>query len=422
MAYTLEVQFFNTFILRPEPAISGNSKELYIEESRIKGGYNEPFVNIGPKAHLVNEDYDETRRYNALIYSGIYNSRTGINKTNVFSGGEKITRAVDPAHGSIQRLYAEDTNLNILQENKVSYALIDKDALFTAEGGRLTASGAAVIGQVIPYLGKYGISLNPESFAFKGGRKYFADKNRGAILRLSRDGITEISAAGMKDYFRDNLKNATKIIGSWDDHSEEYVISLQGTGIGEDNYNTLGFDEGVKGWTSFYTYKPDYAFSLNKNYYSFYNNNLWQHYSDNTNYNNFYGTSEVYPSYITFVANAEPSFVKNFNAINYEGSDSWTMESSITDLNISAYKIYNSIDTTLSGDVLQQFVKKENKYYSQLMNKDTSDGDGQITGDAGLALTASGLKGFFTTVKMQNSTQNKEVELFLVSHNIVKSS
>ena len=58
----------------------------------------------------------------------------------------------------------------------------------------------------------------------------------------------------------------------------------------------------------------------------------------------------------------------------------------------------------------------------QLMNKDTSDGDGQITGDAGLALTASGLKGFFATVKMENSTQNKEVELFSVSHNIVKSS
>ena len=86
MAYTLEVQFFNTFILRPEPAVSGNSKELYIEESRIKGGYNEPFVSIGPKAHLVNEDYDETIRFNALIYSGIYNSRTGINRTNVFSG------------------------------------------------------------------------------------------------------------------------------------------------------------------------------------------------------------------------------------------------------------------------------------------------------------------------------------------------
>jgi len=418
MAYTVEVQFFNTFILRSE-----TTNTLYVEEARIKGGYNEPFVGIGPKAHLVDDTYAETTRENALIYSGIYNSRTDINRTNVFSGGEPITRAVDPADGSIQKLHAEDTNLNILQEDKVSYALIDKDALFTAEGGQLTASGAAVIGQVIPYLGKYGISKNPESFAFKGGRKYFADKSRGAILRLSRDGITEISANGMRDYFRDNLKNVTKIVGGYDDHSEEYVVSLQGpTNEIEGGYNTLVFDENVRGWVSFYTYKPDFVFSLNKDFYSLNSNNLWKHYSDDVDYNNFYLNNNTFsPSHITFVANAEPSFVKNFNSINYEGDSNWSMETSITDLNIQSYKISGSDDTTLSGDIIPQFVKKENKYYSQLMNKDTSDGDGQITGDNGLQFSTSGLKGFFTTVKMENRATTG-VELFTVSHNITKSS
>ena len=66
-----------------------------------------------------------------MIYSGIFNSRTGINDTNVFSVGEDITRSVDPANGSIQRLYAEDTNLIIFQENKVSRAPIDKDIIYT---------------------------------------------------------------------------------------------------------------------------------------------------------------------------------------------------------------------------------------------------------------------------------------------------
>jgi len=62
-----------------------------------------------------------------------------------------------------------------------------------------------VIGQIVPYLGEYGISKNPESFATYGFQKYFADANRGIIGRLSRDGITEISNYGMKDYFRDSL-------------------------------------------------------------------------------------------------------------------------------------------------------------------------------------------------------------------------
>tara|TARA_Y100001937_G_C7133200_1_gene338632 strand:+ start:3798 stop:5015 length:1218 start_codon:yes stop_codon:yes gene_type:complete len=402
--YALEVQFFNTFILRPEA-----SNRVYIEESRIKGGYNEDFVSIGPKAHLVDENYSETRRDNALIYSGIYNSRTDVNKTNVFNAAENITRAVDPANGSIQRLHAEDTNLNILQEDKVSYALIDKDALFTAEGGQLTASGAKVIGQIVPYLGKYGCQ-NPESFAVKGMRKYFADKSRGAIIRLSRDGITEISSAGMRDYFKDNLKLADKVVGGYDDSSDEYIVSLQGTNI-SGTYDTLTYDESVKGWVSFYNYKPDFIFSLNKEFYSLYHNNVWEHYVNN-NYNTFYG--ETVNARVTFVANANPSDVKNFSAINYEGSPGWEMTGSNTDYGAYATKVLPSTDNT-TGDIVSKFVDKEGKYYSQLMN--TNAGVlGQISG-----VRVSGVKGTTANVTMKHTSTN-EVELFSVSHNVTISS
>jgi hypothetical protein len=79
-------------------------------------------------------NHRQQHRSNALIYSGIFNSRTGINNTNQFSVGESITKSTDPANGSIQKLYAEDTNLIVFQENKVSRALIDKDAIYSAEG------------------------------------------------------------------------------------------------------------------------------------------------------------------------------------------------------------------------------------------------------------------------------------------------
>jgi hypothetical protein len=123
----------------------------------------------------------------------------------LFSTAEEITRSVDPANGSIQKLYAENTNLIIFQENKVNGALIDKDAIYSAEGSSLTTTANVVIGQITPYAGEYGISQNPESFAKYGFRKYFTDVYRGSVLRLSRDGLTEISNYGMSDYFRDNL-------------------------------------------------------------------------------------------------------------------------------------------------------------------------------------------------------------------------
>ena len=144
MAAVVEVKYFNTFLLKKTvsaannpiwdgsrgipQAIGGYKREgvvsdnynWTIEESRIRGGYNNTNVDYGVKAYLVEDEPNGSLRINSLIYSGIFNSRTGINNTNVFSVGEEITKSADPANGSIQKLYAEDTNLNIFQESKIS--------------------------------------------------------------------------------------------------------------------------------------------------------------------------------------------------------------------------------------------------------------------------------------------------------------
>ena len=301
----IEVKYFNTFILKKintsqkpiwngsfgipggtssnsllgYPAFTsgvGDDESWAIEESRIRGGYNNTTVDFGAKAYLVEDEPNGFRRFNALIYSGIFNSRTGINQTNVFSVGEEITKATDPANGSIQKLYAEDTNLTIFQELKVSRALIDKDAIYAAEGGGTVTASNLVIGVIQPYAGKYGISTNPESFGVFGYRKYFADLNNNSILRLSQDGIVQISSYGMKDFFRDRLANVNKaynigkIIGAYDVYGSEYVVSLQGVkgNINRVNYDTLNFDEKAQGWVSRFSYRPDQMFSLRNKFYS----------------------------------------------------------------------------------------------------------------------------------------------------------
>ena len=242
----------------PEAFEAVDANDWYIEEARIRGGYNNTSVDFGVKAYIVEDTFKQQHRISSLIYSGIFNSRTGINNTNQFSVGEDITKSADPVNGSIQKLYAEDTNLIIFQEDKVSRALIDKDAIYSAEGGGSVTSSNLVIGQIVAYAGEYGISTNPESFAVYGYRKYFTDKKRGCVLRLSADGITEISSYGMHDFFRDELGNANKIVGGWNSHSKDYILSIQN----DSNYNTITFDEGVLGWTTFSSYKPNYSFSL----------------------------------------------------------------------------------------------------------------------------------------------------------------
>lgn len=198
----------------------------FCEDSTIRGGFGNNTVDFGVRAYLNEDEPLQERRFNSLIYSGVFNSRTGLNATNVFSVGESITKSLEPAYGSIQKLYAEDTNLIIFQENKVNGALIDKDAIYSAEGGGTVTSSQLVIGQTVPYLGEFGISQNPESFAVYGFQKYFADKDRSSIMRLSRDGLTPISKYGMNDYFRDEL---AKVDNEWKNYYVTATLETTGT-------------------------------------------------------------------------------------------------------------------------------------------------------------------------------------------------
>jgi hypothetical protein len=197
-----------------EASNSESTNSFYVEESRIRGGYNNTSVDFGVKAYLVDENARQQHRQNSLIWSGIFNSRTGVNNSNQFATnsnqfatGSSITKSIDPAEGSIQKFYAEDTNLIILQENQINRAPINKDIIYNAEGGGTLTASNAVVGTISAYSGEYGISRNPESFAVYGYQKYFTDKDRNVVLRLSKNGLTEISENGMVDYFRDQLNS-----------------------------------------------------------------------------------------------------------------------------------------------------------------------------------------------------------------------
>ena len=401
------------------------NEDWYIEEARIRGGYNNTTVDFGVKAYIVDDVVKQQHLANSMIYSGIFNSRTGTNRTNEFSVGVDITKAVDPANGSIQKLFAEDTNLLIFQEGKVSQALIDKNAIYSAEGSPITTSSAQVIGQIQAYGGNYGISTNPESFATYGYRKYFTDRTKNAVLRLSQDGITEISSYGMLDYFRDNLSrvgNSGFVVGGWDMHNKQYILSMQFSV--QDRYETLAFDEDTKGWVSRYTYKPDIVKSLRNETFTFNKGNVWRHYVSSEYKGSFYGT--VYNSNIVFVFNPEVSGCKTFNTINYEGTNGWQVANLITDtdraVNIAYSNQVNTLANLETQIAINNFKKKENKYFANIVNN-TAAGAGDVI----FGQSISGIKGYYATVSMfmNNSvfgTPNSRAELFAVSLGYVESS
>jgi len=499
MAAIIEVKYFNSFVLRKTvdasnnpvwngsngdntmPVAATNSgavvnanglypKNWYVEESRIRGGYNNASVGYGARAYLVEEEPNASVRINAMIYSGIFNSTTGINNTNVFSVGEDITKALDPANGSIQKLYAQDNNLIIFQENKVSQSLIDKDAIFSAEGGAITTSGKIVIGQNQSYAGNFGISRNPESFAVYGTRIYFTDKDRNAVLRLANNGLTEISNYGMIDFFRDQfgvLDSSSfgigKAYGAFDIYTKQYIVSLQQN---ESNpaatFKTLSFDEAVTGWTSFYTYKPYFGTSLKNFYYTFNLGKMYIHNSSIVPRAQFYGVNNK--SIIQFIFNPSVSLQKNFKTINYEGDNGWQVDSIVSDLtgaggpNLANTVVdFNTLYTqdggnaTITNPVLTNtpaiwsynegsydnygnqyptnlippinnagFARIENKYKAAIPNNSTV-----APGEIIFGSSMTGIKGYFATVTMSTDDVTNiggVKELFAVSSEYVESS
>ena len=198
--------------------------------------------------------------------------------------------------------------------------LANKAAVFNADGNPQLTANQNVLVQTMPFSGDYGISKNPESFAVDNYRAYFTDKQRSAVLRLSMDGLTNISDYGMGDWFGDNMKQFKKLIGSYDTDKQDYNLTLAENYSAFETEHTISYSEDVKGWVSFKSFIPESGVSMNNDYFTFKNGYIHIHHQGYVDHNTFYG--DFTPSSIDVLLNAESGSVKNYQTLNYEGSKS----------------------------------------------------------------------------------------------------
>jgi hypothetical protein len=374
-----------------------------VESDRIRDDFNAITIDNGPIVSAVlKEPYNEERRLTGLIFSQIFNSISGVNDLNQFIQAESITKDLNPIYSSIQKLHSRDTNLVTLCEDKCLRILANKDALFNADGNTNVTSNNAVLGQAIPYSGEFGISKNPESFASYGYRVYFTDKSRGVVIRLSNDGIEDISRYGMGTFFADNLKKSSTTWGSFDDDKGAYNVSLDNLdtewsgkledGIVENGVTTIinptstvvTFKEGINAWESRKNFSKEGGITLNDRYYTFKNGIIWEHRHDGVVQNNFYGIQ--YDSAVTLLLNDAPTVVKKYKTLNYTGSDSRKYvysNNEYSDLSlaeVTALQLQNVttetldnkgwytnyIQTDLQSGYVKQFLNKENKWFQYI--------------------------------------------------------
>ena len=382
--YSVELGWFNCYSF-------GNG----VESDRIRDDFNAPQIDNGIKVSSTFLNYGEENKTSSMIFSGLYNSTSGVNNLNQFNMAEKITKDINTTYGSIQATIARDNDVVVFAEDKVMRVQSGgKDALFNADGNPQLTATNRVLGTTMPFTGDYGISKNPESLAIDNYRMYFTDKQRGAVLRLSNNGITPISDAGMKNYFRENLKFHINITGSVNGVDDEFNLTLHETSKFNQNvtsYNskTISFSESAKGWVSFKSFTPLTTVNLTDKYYSVNDNTIWVHHNDIALRNNFYGTQ--YSSDITLLFNDAPESVKSFKNINYEGSQAKVnafTTSSITDaagnsITVNDGEYYNlsaksgwyvsDITTDKQSGSVHEFIEKEGKWFNYINGDTTTD-------------------------------------------------
>ena len=317
-----------------------------VESDRIRDDFNAPTLGKGVRvSSTLEEPYRQERLGSQMIFSGIFNSISGINNTNQFLTAENITKSLNVSYGTLQKLHARDTDLIALCEDKCFRILANKDALYNADGSTNVTASNNVLGQTVPFVGEYGISKNPESFASFGFRSYFADKARGTILRLSRDGLTDIGDKDMSFYFQDKLRTSTgAFVGSYDTDASSYNVA-----IGTSN---TSFKESVDGWNTTLSYVPEAGVSLNNEYYTFKNGELYEH--SNQTRSNFYGTQ--FNSTVTPIFNDAPTSIKNFKTLSYEGDEGWTAD----------------VTTNMQDGEVTSWKKKESLYFNFIKGKATT--------------------------------------------------
>lgn len=119
--------------------------------------------------------------------------------------------------------------------------------------------------------------------------------------------------------------------------------------------DTLTFSNKAEGWTSRWTYRPEWMIGLNSTFYSFKNGNLYEH-DTNTTRTQFYNQPVNDPSFygfsVTTIINESPVETKMFKLLNLDCTHALDVLGA-TDLD------------QIQMDSLQ-FVKKEGDFYSYI--------------------------------------------------------
>jgi len=188
---------FTSFTAQNFTVLDMNYNDFYPSANSGEGRPNIVVNSVQKQA-----DYQsEVRRANLLVYS-----EKSVQNTDIRNYGtvyDVNIQEVDNSFGAVEQIDSEGDKILIYQEDKMSYAFLERAMTKELSGSqRVISSQNQIISDVVYQSFNGGISKDGNTFAKKGYQKYFVDSKRGVVIRESLNGITEISEVGMSGEFK----------------------------------------------------------------------------------------------------------------------------------------------------------------------------------------------------------------------------
>ena len=404
---------------------------FYVEDYFLNDYTDSNHISVG-RANIYSAFYKQHDKEASITYSDVYQPATSFNGLSTFDYNVGNWEDYSRIYGTIQKLFYRENDIVMIQEDATYKIPVQRDILLSADGKGTVGVSNKVLNPKIPFAGNYGISRNPESFVANGMVLYWTDIRRGAVIRLSGDGITPISDAKMHDFFRDkeeeyrvydpqyNWSNNYGVIqgsmlsgdhryfrikGGFNPKHEEYLVQTdpipnieirweEETSVFENETqweeaggfvnnkiegSVAAWRDKQKRWISFYSHIAEYYCKINRLFVSWDGGSLYLHDVDDENYNTFYGIT--YNTELDFSINDGPSSVKGFKSITLEANKAPELD----DLGVEETED-TSYDITLVTDMTETFIdrrnfdQRENKQYAQIPFVTTNSTGSEIIG------------------------------------------
>lgn len=216
-----------------DSASQPNFTNVFLETVSASDLFKSDSYSYLSRPNVIFEDAKETTREATITYSEPSNPESKKVNHSSFNASLANFKDLPEGFGGIQYINDHNDYLFVLQEDKVSIILVNKNIISSASGtGTITAS-SNVLGEAVFYPGRNGVSKDPSSIFDSNEEVYFCNKSLSKVYRWSKQkGVEEISGKGMSSVIRASIKRAIsddeqiRIVGGYDPLKDEYLLTI----------------------------------------------------------------------------------------------------------------------------------------------------------------------------------------------------